>query len=157
MGPQLAAGFARRRRHGGQVVRLVLREQLAPPGQLQRSLLQRRRLDQLSALRSWCHVPSTTAAVVATWDTIMTNGGQIVEASYQATLTGNTDEACGAGLSNFPGVMSAWGSENGALAGDTCQQILSIYYPGEELSTIAPPVIQSFTASSATLPQPGGA
>ena len=55
---------------------------------------------------------STTAAVVATWDTIMTNGGQIVEASYQATLTGNTDEACGAGLSNFPGVMSAWGSQN---------------------------------------------
>ncbi|HEX3565966.1 MAG TPA: SpoIID/LytB domain-containing protein, partial [Acidimicrobiales bacterium] len=99
---------------------------------------------------------STTAAVLATWNTIMTNGGQIVEASYQATLTGNTNEACGSGLSNFPGVMSAWGSQNCALAGVTWPQILSIYYPGEQLTNAPPPVIQSFTASAPILPTGGG-
>ena len=87
----------------------------------------------------------------------MTNGGQIVEASYQATLTGNTNEACGAGLSNYPGVMSAWGSQNCAWVGTPGPRFCPINYPGENQSNVAPPVIQSFAASSATLPPTGGA
>ncbi|MER6366770.1 SpoIID/LytB domain-containing protein, partial [Kitasatospora sp. NPDC001527] len=73
---------------------------------------------------------TTNAAVDATWNSVMTRNGSIFQASYQATLTGNTSESCGSGLSRYPNTLSQWGSQNCALAGQSWQSILSTYYPG---------------------------
>ena len=73
---------------------------------------------------------STNDAIAGTWNDVMTQGGSIFEASFQATLTGNTSEACGAGLSSYPDTLSQWGSQNCAVHGDSWQTILSTYYPG---------------------------
>ncbi|MFI9275617.1 SpoIID/LytB domain-containing protein [Kitasatospora sp. NPDC052896] len=73
---------------------------------------------------------ATDAAVAATWNSVMTKNGSIFEASFQATLTGNQNEACGSGESNYPNTLSQWGSQNCAVAGDSWQSILNTYYPG---------------------------
>ncbi len=73
---------------------------------------------------------STNEAIADTWNDVMTLGGSIFEASFQATLTGNIDEACGAGLSSYPDTLSQRGSQNCAVDGDSWQTILSTYYPG---------------------------
>ncbi|MFI9274162.1 SpoIID/LytB domain-containing protein [Kitasatospora sp. NPDC052896] len=73
---------------------------------------------------------ATDAAVAATWNSVMTKGGSIFEASFQATLTGSSSEACGSGLSNYPNTLSQWGSQNCAVAGESWQSILNTYYPG---------------------------
>jgi hypothetical protein len=77
---------------------------------------------------------STNSAVSATWGTTMTKSGSIFEASFQATLTGSTGEACGSGLSNYPNTLSQWGSQNCASAGESWKTILSTYYPGVSFS-----------------------
>ncbi|MBD0673074.1 hypothetical protein BU198_20735 [Streptomyces sp. CBMA156] len=76
---------------------------------------------------------STSSAVQSTWNTAMTKNGSIFQASYQATLTGNTSESCGSGLSRYPNTLSQWGSQNCALAGQSWQSILGVYYPGVSL------------------------
>jgi hypothetical protein len=73
---------------------------------------------------------STNTAVADTWGTVMTKSGSIFEASFQATLSGNTGEACGSYLSNYPDTLSQWGSENCAADGYSWKSILSTYYPG---------------------------
>ena len=90
---------------------------------------------------------TTNAAIAATWNTIATRSGAIFEASYQATLTGSTSEACGAGLSNYPDTLSQWGSQNCAALGDEWQEILSIYYPGVAFAA-ADVSFQMFTISA---------
>ncbi|MFE7100642.1 SpoIID/LytB domain-containing protein, partial [Streptomyces erythrochromogenes] len=72
----------------------------------------------------------TNAAVQSTWNSVMTRNGSVFQASYQATLTGNTSEACGTGLSRYPNTLSQWGSQNCALSGHSWQSILGAYYPG---------------------------
>lgn len=73
---------------------------------------------------------STDTAVKATWGKVMTKKGAIFQASFQATLTGNSAEKCGAGRSNYPNTLSQWGSQNCASAHDSWQKILTVYYPG---------------------------
>lgn len=80
------------------------------------------------------HASSTDAAITATWNTVMTKSGAIFQASFQATLTGNTSEACGSGLSRYPNTLSQWGSQNCAKAGETWQNILQTYYPGVSIN-----------------------
>jgi hypothetical protein len=81
---------------------------------------------------------STDDAVAATWSSVMTESGAIFEASFQATLTGSTSEACGAGLSSYPNTLSQWGSENCAEAGDSWQTILDTYYPSAAITSPTP-------------------
>ena len=92
---------------------------------------------------------STDAAVAATWDTVMTESGAVFQASFQATLTGSTSEACGAGLSNYPGTLSQWGSQNCAADGDSWQTILGVYYPGVSLSMPSGSAVSSPVAENA--------
>jgi hypothetical protein len=77
---------------------------------------------------------STNDAIAGTWNDVMTQGGSIFEASFQATLTGSASEACGAGLSSYPDTLSQWGSQNCAVGGDSWQTILSTYYPGVSIT-----------------------
>lgn len=77
--------------------------------------------------------PATNAAIDATWGVRVTRNGALFPTSYQATLTNNQGEACGAGLSRYPGVLSQWGSQNCAVAGKNFADILSTYYPGTQL------------------------
>ncbi|MGW2672813.1 SpoIID/LytB domain-containing protein, partial [Streptomyces sp. NPDC001272] len=76
----------------------------------------------------------TDSAVQSTWDSVMTKSGSVFQASYQATLTGSSSEACGTGLSRYPDTLSQWGSQNCALAGYSWQSILGAYYPGLSIS-----------------------
>ncbi|WP_344447230.1 SpoIID/LytB domain-containing protein, partial [Kitasatospora nipponensis] len=79
--------------------------------------------------------PATSSAIAATWNSVMTQGGSVFEASFQATLTGSSSEACGSGLSRYPNTLSQWGTQNCALAGYSWQSILSLYYPGVSVSS----------------------
>jgi len=81
---------------------------------------------------------STDNAVAAMWNYVMTESSAVFEASYQATLTGSTTEACGAGLSGYPNTLSQWGSENCAAAGESWQTILGTYYPSATVTSSAP-------------------
>lgn len=77
--------------------------------------------------------PSTDAAADPTWVITLTKSGALFPTSYQATLTGESSEGCGSGLSSYPNVMSQWGSQNCAIAGANFDFILSTYYRGSQL------------------------
>jgi hypothetical protein len=77
---------------------------------------------------------ATNAAIDATWGVRLTRNGALFPTSYQATLTNNTGEACGAGLSRYPNVLSQWGSQNCAVAGRNFADILSTYYPDTQFA-----------------------
>jgi Stage II sporulation protein len=94
--------------------------------------------DVTDDIRSQRYIPgdsaaSTDSAIAATWNQVLQKSGAVFPASFQATLTNNPNEACGSGLSNYPNVLSQWGSENCAEAGLLFDKILSIYYPGSAL------------------------
>ncbi|MFD8708827.1 SpoIID/LytB domain-containing protein, partial [Kitasatospora sp. NPDC059648] len=99
---------------------------------------------------------TTDSAVEATWNSVMTQSGSIFEASFQATLTGNKSEACGAGLSRYPNTLSQWGSQNCALAGQSWQSILSTYYPGVSLGGSTSPVSFDATGYHIAFVDPNG-
>ncbi len=74
---------------------------------------------------------ATTQAIAATWDWLYRQNGAVFEMSFQATLTGNSGEGCGAGANGS--VMSQYGSQACANAGYYWQQILNVYYSGASL------------------------
>ena len=74
---------------------------------------------------------ATTQAIAATWDWLYRQNGAVFQMIFQATLTGNTGEGCGAGANGS--VMSQYGSQACANAGYYWQQILNVYYSGASL------------------------
>jgi len=73
---------------------------------------------------------STNAAVDATWDFAMTNGGRLFMASYRAYQS-----QCPAG--SYPGCMGQWDSESLAEEGWSWQDILHYFYSDISISALS--------------------
>ncbi|GAB3282363.1 hypothetical protein GCM10027563_12210 [Parasphingorhabdus pacifica] len=76
---------------------------------------------------------TSNIAITSTWNLAARKDGEIFSTGYRATLTGNTDEACGAGREDRPDLLSQWGSRACAREGRTAQEIVRMYYPGSEV------------------------
>ncbi|WP_375484666.1 SpoIID/LytB domain-containing protein [uncultured Jatrophihabitans sp.] len=101
--------------------------------------------DQLfQVYRAGSSTTRTNTIIDQTWPVVARKNGDVFQASYQRTLTGNTAEACGAGANDQ--VLSQYGSQNcvdtdTSATGNTGNKynvILQLYYGSDlQLTTTA--------------------
>lgn len=73
--------------------------------------------------------PRTDRAVDDTWDWLVYKFGEIIQANHQRTLTGDTNEPCGAGVVAYGySVMSQYGTRQCSNLGMRWRQIVTTYY-----------------------------
>lgn len=93
----------------------------------------------------------TNLAVDFTWATVVWQNSDELNAGYQATLTGSQNEACGAGLNNYPNKLSQWGSKNCASAGYNHRQILGLYYWTSPIGFLTPSAVATVSTLGSSI------
>jgi hypothetical protein len=97
--------------------------------------------------------PAMADAIDATWATLVTKGGHVFPAYYNAGAAG---EACGANANGWK--LYQWGSQACGLAGRSAAQILTAYYAGAAVTAAPPASTPSPTAppvpSATPMPTP---